>query len=648
MGDASSSSSIPPLVELSTDALVAVVESIGPAFGEYSAEIRNNGVDGADVATHVADGTLDDLFEALNITNKLHRGKLARRFGPSASPGPTPKQPTLPAEDTLVKMVADVPTMVFGDTQVYRDGLSGRLGELTRSVQQEFEQNEGGKWLPELSYVQGKAKERYPGPPKGEAPSLELVPAYTRDLGHDEWTVQRFWEAQPDRLRRGRGWADRNSPGGSPNELTELEVLMLRCWTGPVFKSWNFFLRFGPDAVPCCTSQPYHEHHKNNLVFCPRDDQPNVCLGCGKRRDEHFAQPMASWSTCISILYLGITKVATASKPATVYRGVNEKRIQLPQSFWDASASSGGFAGGVERAAMSTTTDRGVAGVFSGDARGSIFEITFDAASPGADLQFLSQFPAEREFLYPPGTQLTCMEVHAEGSKRVLKLRAAYQPDTLLKARASSIRSLEQVPGGVAGPSSVSVQPSATLAVSPNSSGLPVLELERTAPAPAASDANAEEQLREAEAAGEGDIYAALQTTCKDLGYDASHEKRVELKGLLEGVQGGEKFPCDIMDALKETTRKGEPEIDKALRPQLAPVIASFTAAIKEEEARRAEIARLEAEAKAEEAQKLIQEEARMQARLQSMGACPAGFAWHREGPGWRCNGGSHYVDNLH
>ena len=72
MGDASSSSSIPPLVELSTDALVAVVESIGPAFGEYSAEIRNNGVDGADVATHVADGTLYDLFEALNITNKLH------------------------------------------------------------------------------------------------------------------------------------------------------------------------------------------------------------------------------------------------------------------------------------------------------------------------------------------------------------------------------------------------------------------------------------------------------------------------------------------------------------------------------------------------------------------------------------------------
>ena len=184
---------------------------------------------------------------------------------------------------------------------------------------------------------------------------------------------------------------------------------------------------------------------------------------------------------------------------------------------------------------------------------------------------------------------------------------------------------------------------------------LPVVTMEGAAPPPAPLITEAmvvtvdeEEQCQECQADGDDDIYAALQTTCKDLGYDASHEKRVELKGLLEGVQGGEKFPCDIMDALKETTRKGEPEIDKALRPQLAPVIASFTAAIKEEEARRAEIARLEAEAKAEEAQKLIQEEARMQARLQSMGVCPAGFAWHREGPGWRCNGGAHYVDNLH
>ena len=55
-------------------------------------------------------------------------------------------------------MTASVPSMVFGDTQVYRDGLSGRLGDLTRSVMQEFEHNEGGVWMPELDYVLGRAQ----------------------------------------------------------------------------------------------------------------------------------------------------------------------------------------------------------------------------------------------------------------------------------------------------------------------------------------------------------------------------------------------------------------------------------------------------------------------------------------------------------
>ena len=32
------------------------------------------------------------------------------------------------------------------------------------------------------------------------------------------------------------------------------------------------------------------------------------------------------------------------------------------------------------------------------------------------------------------------------------------------------------------------------------------------------------------------------------------------------------------------------------------------------------------------------------QERLQTMGPCPAGFAWFREGNGWRCGGGSHFV----
>ena len=33
-------------------------------------------------------------------------------------------------------------------------------------------------------------------------------------------------------------------------------------------------------------------------------------------------------------------------------------------------------------------------------------------------------------------------------------------------------------------------------------------------------------------------------------------------------------------------------------------------------------------------------------AKLKALARCPAGFDWHRDGDGWRCNGGSHFVSN--
>eukprot|EP00906_Rhabdomonas_costata_P018993 RCo027655 len=36
--------------------------------------------------------------------------------------------------------------------------------------------------------------------------------------------------------------------------------------------------------------------------------------------------------------------------------------------------------------------------------------------------------------------------------------------------------------------------------------------------------------------------------------------------------------------------------------------------------------------------------DATMTAKLRYLAKCPMGYEWHREGQGWRCNGGSHYV----
>jgi hypothetical protein len=72
-----------------------------------------------------------------------------------------------------------------------------------------------------------------------------------------------------------------------------------------------------------------------------------------------------------------------------------------------------------------------------------------------------------------------------------------------------------------------------------------------------------------------------------------------------------------------------------------------------EEAARRAadeaERQRLLEEARrlAEEARRLREAEEKERRKMEALrriGNCPAGYAWHREGGGWRCGGGSHFV----
>lgn len=156
------------------------------------------------------------------------------------------------------------------------------------------------------------------------------------------------------------------------------------------------------------------------------------------------------------------------------------------------------------------------------------------------------------------------------------------------------------------------------------------------------------DQVAEQDAVGKGepppsatdeDLCAALQLACVALGYDASLATRQMLVSLLTAVDGGAPFPPAILAFVRrEAACPDEALIDRVLRPQVGAVRAAFAAAVVQEEERLAELARLaEAERQREEAA-----EAARQAKLQAMGPCPAGFAWHREGGGWRCNGGSH------
>ena len=347
------------------------------------------------------------------------------------------------------KFASELPTMVFGKESAYRDGLLERTGNPTRSVRQEFALNDNRRWLRDFEYVAlHSAVENY-NDSKGPAPSFEEQPAYTRDLGHHGKRLDDFWREQPAQLRETR------------EELSRAEIAVLRLYTGPWFKAVNFYLRYLPVAE-CCTSTPYHVDEAENAdgshaaydvrrFYLDGTNETVPCRRCNKKRSEHHCQPIDNWATSAALLYRGIDKLASVTRNATVYRGIKENHVRLPDDFVQPTDASRGFAGGVELGAMSTTVDEKVALSYMRekgiDVDCALFEIQFATYSCGADLSFLSQYPAEHEFLFPPGTSLTFRSKEMlKPGRRKLILDAQFHPDTKLRELLKPIKSLDYQP----------------------------------------------------------------------------------------------------------------------------------------------------------------------------------------------------------
>ena len=116
------------------------------------------------------------------------------------------------------------------------------------------------------------------------------------------------------------------------------KVAALRMYTGPFYVPWNAALRL-------------------------YDSDPTL---------------LEQWQTCISVLYNAILKLSHLSKRGIVYRGyvyiiiinniiiiiisinrVNESKLKIHEAFYKAKGDN--FAGGVELAFMSTSTDEKIA-----------------------------------------------------------------------------------------------------------------------------------------------------------------------------------------------------------------------------------------------------------------------------------------------
>lgn len=269
------------------------------------------------------------------------------------------------------KFCTEVQYLVFGNEEVFRDGLTKKgTSTIQRSIEEECYINENGKYKEEYTYI---TKEK----------AIEVIldpnqPHRIRDKDHNGMTLNDFI----------------NHPIAIEAKLTEAEVAVCRLYTGSLYIPWNYALRYYED-------DPTYFH---------------------------------SWQTCISVLYNAVLKLSYLSKKGTVYRGINESKLKLNEKFWKPNGDefSGGVEYGFMSTSLHESiaieyARKGNNSEFSkgNNSECSIFVIQFDMASRGASLQWLSQYPYENELLYNPATCLTTEKFEIKNDIKYIHVRAS-------------------------------------------------------------------------------------------------------------------------------------------------------------------------------------------------------------------------------
>jgi hypothetical protein len=206
------------------------------------------------------------------------------RLSSAAEPPQSPQEPPTAVKVEAIpenadKMNAPVQQMVFGDADVYFGGLEAIIlpQMLQNSIEEECTLNDGGKWAEEYYYVTTMRSVETPIPEKN----------VVRDKGHQGFTLEQYCEMDAAK--------DAN--------LNEADVVVLRLYTGPLFRPWNKALR--------------------------------------------DKEGLEQWATCIAVLYSAVIKLMKNAPPTTVYRGLDESNgWELPPAFL--YPKKGEFAGGVE------------------------------------------------------------------------------------------------------------------------------------------------------------------------------------------------------------------------------------------------------------------------------------------------------------
>jgi hypothetical protein len=212
-----------------------------------------------------------------------------------------------------------------------------------------------------------------------------------RDAGRDGWTPQQFVDAINKHIEnmasthrsRGTSTHRRESMTSHNQDVPQLslqEVVAIRLYTGPGYTPINNFLR---------------EIAKLGAVW----------------RKQLSHMPALTYSSTVGHLINGLRKIVRFNSQAqfcSVFRAV---RGELPETFW--LKNGHGKVDPTDFAFISTSVDEAVCKEFMDLTQLNVlFEMqctseNYDGFNSGADLSLLSQWPMEKEMLFPPLTRLS-------------------------------------------------------------------------------------------------------------------------------------------------------------------------------------------------------------------------------------------------
>jgi hypothetical protein len=250
-----------------------------------------------------------------------------------------------------------------------------------RTIRAECTTNDAGVWKAEFEYVAsqqafvGTWQFRDAGDPRSvrEPCTNYATKDSVRDQGHKGKALDDFLAS--DEAQRAK--------------LTRAEVALLRMYTGPMFRPLNNALRSQKESV----IQPWWTCI--TVLVCAVFKLSFASTLSTEETDAPAAEPQSPRSP----------RSPRAAGPKRVYRGLAADGL-------GAEYCEGGLDferdGGTELAFMSTTTDRSVAERYS---RGKIvMSLELSSTTRAARMEWVSQYPAECEWLLPPLTALTPRE----------------------------------------------------------------------------------------------------------------------------------------------------------------------------------------------------------------------------------------------